>query len=163
MLLALCCSLARPGIGSAFSAVIKRFASLSLPAAASVSHPDSCASAAVYCGLAARRHAEFLYKGAEYYAIFLHFNTDYFYISNFIVYCRFILTLLLNSSKMFLATTTAQIPHNPRRKMFPASLTPFLLTLSLNWTHYINAGTDLQHFLQTRTVHPLRLNVAFCE
>ncbi|MDO5296547.1 MAG: hypothetical protein Q4F00_07950 [bacterium] len=47
MLLALCCSLARPGIGSAFSAVIKRFASLSLPAAASVSHPDSCASAAV--------------------------------------------------------------------------------------------------------------------
>ena len=70
MLLALGCSLARPGIGSAFSAVIKRFASLSLPAAASVSHPDSCASAAVYCGLAARRHAEFLHKDDEYCAMF---------------------------------------------------------------------------------------------
>ena len=103
MLLALCCSLARPGIGSAFSAVIKRFASLSLPAAASVSHPDSCASAAVYCGLAARRHAEFLYKGAEYCAIFLHFNTYYFYSSNFIIYCLLILTLFSNNSKIPLA------------------------------------------------------------
>ena len=102
MLLALCCSLARPGIGSAFSAVIKRFASLSLPAAASVSRPG-CASAAVYCGLAARRHAQFLYKDDEYCAIFFHFIIYYFYSSNFIIYCLLILTLFSNNSKIPLA------------------------------------------------------------